>query len=213
MGDDELDGWTDRTRDIDRDIDEGWGVVRQARESALLNPRRHAAERAHAASGFEPVLGPPGAGQRRDPLDGPHDPHRGDGAGHAGTCGSSRPGWRFVGRAGAAMRDADAGAMAAVRGDLEGLGHELAGELMATRRWPVYGALLVNLRNIVEAMGAVADAQPVRPAHRPGLSRSAVAPRAERHRALAADRLGQVDDELRVRAAALARRAARERDA
>src|SRR6478736_2925761 len=57
VDDDALEAWTDRTRDIDRDIDEGWGVVRQARESALLNPRRRASERAHAVSGFEPVLG------------------------------------------------------------------------------------------------------------------------------------------------------------
>jgi len=163
VADDALEAWTDRTRDIDRDIDEGWGVVRQARESALLNPRRHAAERAHAASGFEPVLGrleQANAEIRsmvRTIL-------------IAGTAPDTwdlrfvAPWLALVRRTGTAMRDADPGALAVVRGDLEGLGHELAGELMETRRWPVYGALLVNLRNIVEAMGAVAEAQPVRPA-------------------------------------------------
>ena len=49
-----------------------------------------------------------------------------------------------------------------VRADLEGpsdSAHSAAAQ-------PVHGALLVNLRNIVEAMEAVADAQPVRAATR-----------------------------------------------
>ena len=166
VGEAELDGWTDRTRDIDRDIDEGWGVVRQARESARLNPRRHAAERARRGVGLRAAcsarLEQANAEIRSH---GPHDRSRRDGAGHVGpavrraVAGAARPGgqrrcatptprpWRQV------------------RGDLEGLGHELAGELHGRRgAWPVYGALLVNVRNILEAMGAVADAQPVRPA-------------------------------------------------
>ncbi len=163
VDDDALEAWTDRTRDIDRDIDEGWGVVRQARESARLNPRRHASARAHAVSGFEPVLGrlEQANAEIRSMIR------------TILIAGTGRDTWelRFVapwlalvGRTGTAMRDADPGALALVRGDLEGLGHELGGELMETRRWPVYGALLVNLRNIVEAMADVAAANPVTPA-------------------------------------------------
>jgi hypothetical protein len=33
----------------------------------------------------------------------------------------------------------------------------------ATARWPVHGALIVNLRNILDAMDEVAAANPMRP--------------------------------------------------
>ena len=162
-GDEALEGWTQRTRDIDRDIDEGWADVRQARESARLNPRRRASERGRTAGSFEEVL------SRLEQA-------------NAETrsmirtiliAGTTPDTWdlRFVApwlallaRAGAAMRAADVAGLTALRTDLEGLARELAPELMETARWPVYGALLVNLRNILEAMGAVAEAQPVRPA-------------------------------------------------
>ena len=35
-------GWIDRTRDLDEDLDQAWALVRQARESARMNPRRSA---------------------------------------------------------------------------------------------------------------------------------------------------------------------------
>jgi hypothetical protein len=60
----------------------------------------------------------------------------------------------------AAVAAADASAMTQVRADLEGLSGELAHDLPG-KSWPVYGALIVNLRNIVEALGDVAEAQPV----------------------------------------------------
>ena len=41
---------------------------------------------------------------------------------------------------------------------------ELSHEDLAEQHWPVYGALLANLRNIVEAMADVAAANPVAPA-------------------------------------------------
>lgn len=162
-GDDALDGWTERTRDIDNDIDEAWGLVRQARESAWLNPRRHTSRRAHATVGLERLL------QRLEQA-------------NAETrsmvrtitiAGTATETWdaHFVApwlalleRAGAAVGAADRDAVGAVRRDVETLGGDLAAELMESRRWPVYGALLVNLRNIVEAMDEVAGAQPVRAA-------------------------------------------------
>jgi len=55
--------------------------------------------------------------------------------------------------AGEALKRADVAAIDAVRDELEDLSEE------GLR--PVQGALLVNLRNIVEAMDAVAEAQPV----------------------------------------------------
>jgi hypothetical protein len=40
-------------------------------------------------------------------------------------------------------------------------GQRAVGDLAGRGFWPVSGALLVNLRNILEALGPVADAQPV----------------------------------------------------
>ena len=54
------------------------------------------------------------------------------------------------------MSDADADGVRAVRADLE----SMAGRDGAAR--PAHGALVVNLRNILEAMAPVAAAQPVR---------------------------------------------------
>jgi hypothetical protein len=60
--------------------------------------------------------------------------------------------------AGEAVRGADSGAVAEVRGDLAAFARELDPPSDA---WPVYGALIVNLRNIVAALDRVAEAQPV----------------------------------------------------
>jgi uncharacterized membrane protein YccC len=39
---DDVAGWIEATRDLDEQIDRAWALVRQARESAVLNPRRSA---------------------------------------------------------------------------------------------------------------------------------------------------------------------------
>ena len=67
-------------------------------------------------------------------------------------------------RTAAAVIDANDDDLRAVRTDLDLLCRELSRHDLAALRWPVYGALLVNLRNIVEAMADVAAANPVTPA-------------------------------------------------
>ena len=64
-------------------------------------------------------------------------------------------------RAGAAIGAADSGEIEALRADIDALAGELALEELPDRFWPVSGALLVNLRNILAALDAVADAQPI----------------------------------------------------
>jgi hypothetical protein len=73
-----------------------------------------------------------------------------------------RPWLDLLRRAGAAIAGADAGAVAGVRRELDGFAAALPAEELEGRLWPLAGALLVNLRNIVEALDVVADAQPVR---------------------------------------------------
>ena len=61
-------------------------------------------------------------------------------------------------RTGEAVGDADAERLAAVRAELD----ELVARLDPDGRfWPVYGALIVNLRNILESLDVVATVQPV----------------------------------------------------
>ena len=66
----------------------------------------------------------------------------------------------MLGDTGRAAGDADPAALLDVRRRLE----VLSEELRATDRspeWPIYGALIINLRNIVDAMDEVAAANPV----------------------------------------------------
>jgi hypothetical protein len=65
-------------------------------------------------------------------------------------------------RIGEAVADADTDALAAARDDLTALGNRLAAGELHGDLWPVYGALLVNLRNVADALDPVTGAQPVR---------------------------------------------------
>ena len=78
----------------------------------------------------------------------------------------------LVARAGAAVTDADAQAITRAREDLEAMARGLFAAGAETTPRPVHGALIVNLRNILEAMDAVADAQPVRVPARPAVAMS-----------------------------------------
>ncbi len=160
VDDDALEAWTDRTRDIDRDIEEGWGVVRQARESGRLNPRRKARGRIQATGDFEAILErvEQASAETRSmartirlagvPPD-RWDPRFRD------------PWVALLARTGAAVTDAHAQELRAVRVDLDALATELTDDELPDRFWPIAGALLVNLRNIVASLDLVADAQPV----------------------------------------------------
>jgi uncharacterized membrane protein YccC len=147
-GDEEPDveQWVESTRDIDHDIDDAWGVLRQARESGFLNIRRGAARRVAASdekgdllTRLEQAVAETRSMART--------------VGRAGRAGFP-PAWvDLLARLGEAVSAADSRAIAAVAADVEAAGEPLR---------PVHGALLVNLRNIAESLDVVADAQPVR---------------------------------------------------
>jgi uncharacterized membrane protein YccC len=156
----EADAWIVRTGELDHDIDEAWSVVGQARESGRLNPRRSAAGRMRRAEGFDDILArlEQAVAETRSmartirlahiaPLE--WDP-------------AFRGPWlELLRRAGAAIRGADVDAVRRVHADLEAFAGKLAVDTLPDRFWPVSGALLVNLRNILESLGAVAEAQPL----------------------------------------------------
>jgi hypothetical protein len=147
-GDEEpdVDRWVERTREIDHDIDDAWGVLRQARESGFMNLRRGAARRVAASDEKGELLTrlEQAVAETRS---------------MARTIGRARrdglpPAWvDLLARLGAGVSAADSGAIAAVCAEIEAAGEPLR---------PVHGALLVNLRNIAESLDVVADAQPVR---------------------------------------------------
>lgn len=147
-----VDEWIDRVNALDEDVAEGWRVLGTARESARLNPRRAVSRRMHATEGFDGILRRLGqsVADTRSMVStialAPELPLEWQGA------------WLdLLQRAGTAVSDADVGEMRQIRVDLDAF----ARDVDAGGRWPVCGALLVNLRNIVEALDVVADAQPV----------------------------------------------------
>jgi hypothetical protein len=65
-------------------------------------------------------------------------------------------------RAGAAVESADADTLRSARVELTEFSDRLTGEQLHGGQWPMFGALLVNLRNVLDALDVVAEAQPVR---------------------------------------------------
>jgi uncharacterized membrane protein YccC len=153
-GQDEADAWVRRTRALDRDIEQAWGDVEQARESGRLNLRQHAADRIRASDDFEALLTrlEQAVAETRSMA----RTLRRAGPSARSWSPAFRGAWlELLGRAAAAISAADGLAVRRLQREVE---H--AGRTLVTR--PAQGALLVNLRNILEAMDAVAEAQPVR---------------------------------------------------
>ena len=138
VSEEDVDGWTTRTSELDGDIERAWGVVRQARESGKLNPRRVARDRIRATEDYDGLL------ERLEQA-------------VADTRSMARTIWLasvpperwnpafrtpwldLLERAGAAVSDADPDELRAVREDLDALAGELsiaraAGRLLARRR-------------------------------------------------------------------------------
>ena len=164
--------WVERTRELEREIDEAWALLRQARESSRLNPRR-AAHGVRKSEVFEEILND-------------NEQAVAEVRSMARTVGHSiedvnewepvfRDRWLALLReAGAAIGAPDAARVTRVRADLNELAHDLSNEDLSGRHWPEYGALILNLRNVVASMDRVAAANPVvvpRYAHRQRLLR------------------------------------------
>jgi uncharacterized membrane protein YccC len=158
---DDIDGWIARTDELDNDIDRAWSVIEEARESGRLNPRRAVPQRMQAAEGFVPIVNrlAQAVAETRSMARTIRivrvPPEEWDRA-------FREPWLDLLHRSGAAVADADTGEVKAARADISALADRLAVEELHDDLWPVYGALLVNLRNVLDALEAVAEAQPVR---------------------------------------------------
>ncbi len=156
--DDDVDGWIDRTRDLDGDLERAWSLVRQAQESARMNPRRSA----------RPMKDP----QQWHALLRRMEQAVAESRSLARTLGSQQahrqtwgaafadPWIQMLADAGEATKAADPPALADVRRRLEAFTEELR-STERSPEWPIYGALIINLRNIIDAMGEVAAANPI----------------------------------------------------
>jgi uncharacterized membrane protein YccC len=157
-GEADVEEWLERVRSIERELDRVWALLRQAVESARLNPRRSAA-------------GLRDPGEWRALLD-RMEQALADARSTIRTIGRRpdlRATWqtgfrdgylsvlRDVGRAIAA---ADPDSLRDCRDRLDQL-VALVEREEASPLWPVYGGLLVNTRNIVDAMEEVAAAGPI----------------------------------------------------
>jgi hypothetical protein len=152
--------WIEHADRLDDDIDRAWRVLEEARESGRLNPRPTAAHRMRAAGELTPIVN--GLAQAvaetrsmartiRVAAIAPEDWHAG-----------FREAWlELLGRTGAAVTSADAEGLRAARAEVGELSVRLVGEELHGAQWPVFGALLVNLRNVLDALDAVVEAQPL----------------------------------------------------
>jgi uncharacterized membrane protein YccC len=149
----EAEQWVVRLRAVDVRLDEAWGLVRQARESSRLNPRRSR---------------PAGLEEMDDVL------HRleqavADVLSMARTIVTSaenetvwdprfRQEWaRLVGETSAAVRSHDAETLHRIPRQMSDLVAQLSDEALVRSAWQEYGGLLVNLRNVVQALGEVTE--------------------------------------------------------
>ena len=158
---DDVDGWLGRTDELDNDIDRAWSVIEEARESGRLNPRRAVPHRMRAAERFVPIVNrlAQAVAETRS---------------MARTIRVARvppeewdrefrePWLDLLHRSGTAVVDADTGEVKAARSELSALADRLAVDELHNDLWPVYGALLINLRNVLDALAAVAEEQPVK---------------------------------------------------
>ena len=155
---DDVGEWVERSRDLDADLDHAWALLRQATESARLNVRRSAHELRDPREWrqllrrMEQTLAEIRSLART--LDS-----------HLVTGDTLEPGFaatwtELLADTGRAVADADPEGLRSVHDRLQVLVEEIA-TLEPVEQWPLYGALVVNLRNILEAMGEVAAANPM----------------------------------------------------
>jgi len=164
--DEEIQSWVERTEDADNDIDHAGALARQARESGRLNPRRRAGD-VRKEGEFGDVI------------------HRleqsvADIRSMARTLEHSvvnvlewdvdfRRTWiDLLEETGLAIVQADSARLQHARGRLRRLADDLSTEDLPGHHWPEYGALIANLRNIINSMDVVADQNPITPSRANG---------------------------------------------
>lgn len=154
------DEWLDLTQRLDEELDRAWSLVRQASESAWMNPRRSAVGLRDTRDWLELLQWVEQAvaearSTARTLSRGLADDEMWQGSFRDGYVAALRA-------AGHAIIEADLEAIRRRHGQLDELASLVDRESSPPRLWPVYGGLLTNLRNILDAMDPVAAANPMR---------------------------------------------------
>ena len=156
----DVDGWVERTHQLDDAVEQAGRALGQARESGRLNPRPAAPGRMRAAAGFDEVLASLAqalADTRSMIRTIRHAPT----APAAWPPGFREPWLALLWRAGQAVAQADPDAIRTARADLDAFADNLDVQTLPHHFWPVSGALLMDLRNILAGLESVARAQPL----------------------------------------------------
>jgi uncharacterized membrane protein YgaE (UPF0421/DUF939 family) len=157
-GDEDVTGWIDRTREIDDELDQAWALVRQAQESARMNLRRSAREMRDPRRWHELLRRLEQTVAETRSLARTLSSQQA----HRTSWGPefADPWIDVLTGIGRAARDADPSTLLVARRRLTALSDGLR-HTERSEEWPVYGALIINLRNIADAMHEVTVANPL----------------------------------------------------
>lgn len=152
--------WITRTRDMDSELDDAWALVNQATESGWWNPRRHFSSGADELTSHEELLTrlEDGVVQARSMARTIDQSTR--------SAAEWDPRFRepwldILEELGRRIVDKDA-EVCSLRTDLDQLTQHLSGQDLPGLLWPVYGALLVSIGNVIEVVDDVATSRAVR---------------------------------------------------
>jgi cell shape-determining protein MreD len=154
-----VEAWVDRTQELDEQVDEAWALVRQARESGRLNPRRDSAV-VRKPGAFGDIL-------RRTEQALAEVRSIARTIGHSITDTKEwdsefRTRWTdLIGQVAWAIQHPDADRLGEIRVRLGQLASDYSSEDLPGMHWPEYGGLILNLRNIATSMDHVAESDPV----------------------------------------------------
>jgi len=155
---DHADTWLRRARDVDVRIDESWGLLRQAQESGRFNPRqRNRREHIHELEKvlhlLEQAVAETQSMMRTIAISADQSRFWDEGF---------RRRWcTLLTGTGEAVGSVDVERLGELRTELQRLAQDMSTDELAGDQWHEYGGLIVNLRNVIDAVSRVATPEPL----------------------------------------------------
>jgi hypothetical protein len=170
--DDDTSQWLEETREIDKELDHAWEIVSYARETLRYNPRGRLRARGRSGRSGDREHRPGEKLSYEEVLlrleDGVAEARSMARTIRQSTVASDEWDPRFretwlelLAETGEGVRRPEK-SVEPLRDRIAALTHDLSGSDLPDLRWPVYGALLTNVTNIVDVVDDVASAIPVR---------------------------------------------------
>ncbi|UJH69805.1 hypothetical protein [Ornithinimicrobium sp. INDO-MA30-4] len=158
MGSQDTEDWIERSRNIDRDLQQAWSLVKLSSESGMWNFRTR--RQPTGGDDLAEILKrlEEGVAQTRSISRQVRESSR------QAQQWDSIFSDRFVdllARLGEAIADPDAN-VKALRSDVNSLADDLSREDLPGMMWPLYGSLIASMRIIIDVVDDVATANPVR---------------------------------------------------